>query len=286
MTDPPFTRIAVVGLGLIGGSIALAAQRVWPGMALVGLDHDAATAEAARRTIVHEVVDSVAELDGCDLVILAVPPAPMMDLMPALVGLTGPPVVTDVGSTKRQVMAGAAAAGLPSFVGGHPMGGSERVGLDHARGDLFEGRPWLLVKGTGDAAACAGVERFVAGLGAMPQWIDADAHDRAVAYVSHLPQLVAVSLMNAASDELGPGGLSAAGRAFAEMTRLASSPPDLWDSIFSRNADFVAEAMARFVASLPSGADLADGQWVRDAFGRAAAARLRARGQDAADEKR
>lgn len=280
-TDAPFTRIGIVGLGLIGGSVALAARQTWPSITIVGFDERPATVEAARRRTVCEVVERLVDLDGCDLVLFAVPVSAMVELLPVVSRFSHPCVVTDVGSTKRQVMASAAGAGLDTFVGGHPMAGGERGGLDHARPDLFTRRPWLLValNGVRDRAGDAAqrMERFVVGLGGVPQWMDAEAHDRAIAYVSHLPQVVSVAIMNAAAGALGPHGLAAGGRAFDEMTRLASSPPDLWEGILTVNADYVAEALAAFMRGLPTPEDLEDAEWVRSAFDRAAAARAKVR---------
>jgi prephenate dehydrogenase len=275
-TNPPFSRIGIVGLGLIGGSIALAARRLWPATTVVGFDAHQSVAEAARRRAVNEAVGELQRLDGCDLVVLAVPVPAMPGLMPALARFRQPCIVTDVGSTKRRVVGAAAAAGLTSFIGGHPMAGSERGGLDYASPDLFIRRPWLLVGERGDTDGAERLEQFVTGLGAVPQWMDADAHDRAIAFVSHLPQVVSVAIMNATAGALDTRGLSAAGRAFEEMTRLAESPADLWEGILTSNADYVGEALRAFLEALPHGT-LADGQWIKDTFDRAAAARARAR---------
>lgn len=273
--DPPFSRIGIIGLGLIGGSIARAARAAWPDVTIVGLDRMDATAAAARRDVVDATVDQVIGLDGCDLVVLAVPLEAMVETLPVLPDFRRPAVVTDVGSTKRQIVEAAAAAGVTSFVAGHPMAGSERGGLDQARGDLFSGRPWFLVRGPAGDETAKRVEAFVVGLGAVPHWTDAETHDRTVAYLSHLPQIVAVALMNAAAGRLDGDSLSSGGRAFEEMTRLASSPADLWHGILSANSDFVVQALADFVAGLPDSGEFRDATWVREAFDRAARARAR-----------
>jgi prephenate dehydrogenase len=273
VADPPFFRVGIVGLGLIGGSVALSVRRVWPNATIVGFDRSGKTAEAARGPCVHEIADAVTGLGSCDLILVAIPPSATIEMIPALAALETNAVITDVGSTKRAVMAAAGHAALQRFVGGHPMAGSEKDGLSQARADLFEGRPWMLVAASGDEAARQRVEHFVASLGALPRWMDAEAHDRAVAYVSHLPQILSVALMNSATEATGDDGRSASGRAFAEMTRLAASPADLWQDILRTNADFVTEALDRFVAHLPKAGDLDRGEWVRDVFTRAAAAR-------------
>lgn len=278
--DPAFPRVGLIGLGLIGGSIALRTRQCFPETVVIGLDRPDRTDAAERRGAIHQAASSLADLEAVDLVVLAVPPPAMLEIVPQLTRLSAATVVTDVASTKRQVVAAARAAKLPAFVGGHPMAGSERGGIEHARADLFTGRPWLLVEGTGSPAVNARVEQFIRVLGAEPQWIDAEGHDRRVAYVSHLPQLVAVALMNAAADGVGHDGLRLAGPAFRDMTRLASSPPELWQGIVPPNADFVAEALGRFLRNLPVGRDLSEDGWVREAFDRAGAARARWRGDD------
>jgi prephenate dehydrogenase len=276
-TDAPFSQIGIVGLGLIGGSVALAARRTWPGTTIVGFDEHPATAERALRRAVTRTVDHLGDLDGSDLVVFAVPVAALINLLPALSRFSHPCVITDVGSTKRQVMDVAAASGLNAFIGGHPMAGSERGGLDHATPDLFNRRPWLLVARDQSSEPAKRVERFVTGLGAVAHWMGAEDHDRAIAFVSHLPQVVSVAIMNAAAGALDERGLAAGGRAFDEMTRLASSPSDLWEGILTRNADYVAEALAAFVKGLPTSENLADAGWIKETFGRAATARARAR---------
>jgi prephenate dehydrogenase len=265
----------VAGLGLIGGSVALAVKSTWPDVVVHGCDAEAHVEEARARGVVNDGAPNIAALASCDLIVLAVPLGSMRDVLRALGQVRTDAVVTDVGSTKRGVIAAAKEVGLRRFVGGHPMAGGERPGLDQARADLFVDRPWLLIEGTADADAHARVEAFARGLGARPSWLDADAHDRTVAYVSHLPQIVAAALMTAADDALGIDAKAAAGPAFAEMTRLASSPPDMWTSVLAENADFVAEALERFARDLPSIADLRSGAWARDVLSRAGETRAR-----------
>lgn len=269
----PFSRIGIVGTGLIGGSIALAARRAWPQVHVMGTASRRGPLPAG---LLDVTVDDVGLMAAtCDLIVLAVPVAAMPQAMATLVRLGSNAVVTDVGSTKRGVMAAAASAALPSFVGGHPMAGAERPGAAEARADLFVAKPWLLVQGAAAPAEAARFEAFVRALGAVPRWIDAESHDRAVAFVSHLPQVLATVLMNAAESAVPDDGPRAAGNAFAEMTRLASSPADLWQGICAENADFVADALRRFVELLPTATDLKDGTWVASALDQSGAARDR-----------
>src|SRR6185295_14092814 len=193
-------------------------------------------AEGARASgVVDATRKSAAEVADADLVVLATPVQGIIEEI-ATLGRAGVlAVVTDVGSTKRQVMAAATAAGLTRFVGGHPIAGSERGGLSAARVDLFEGRTWALVGG--DRAPL--VESFVTALGARPRHTDAESHDRTMAFVSHAPQVIASALMAAAGQGVGRAGLDWSGQGFGDMTRLASSPAAVWEGILATNADFI-----------------------------------------------
>ena len=280
---PPFTRVGIAGLGLIGGSIAMGLRAAWPSIAITACDRPDRLAAAHARGLIDAGVADPAGLAQADCLVLAVPMAAMCTVIDALGRCDLPGVVTDVGSTKRTVMAAAARAGLPRFVGGHPMAGSEHAGLEHGRADLFHRRPWLLVP-SGTTHADAAVERLVTGLGAEPRWMAAEHHDRMVAYVSHLPQLLATTLMNVAAEAVGDEGIAAGGPAFVEMTRLSSSPAGLWQAILAENADFTAEALARFVEALPADGQLGSTDWVRGAFTRAREARRRWRPNEPAPD--
>ena len=251
MDSAPFSRIAIVGLGLIGGSIAKAAHRAWPAVHVVAIDRAPTLDAALAAGIVQERRSRVDELAGVDLVVLATPVPGIIELIAdcADAGLTA--VVTDVGSTKRGIMRAAEGRGL-AFAGGHPIAGAAYGGFEHARADLFDGRPWLLVQGeAAGASALDRVDAFARGLGAAPARIDAETHDRVMAYVSHLPQLLSSALMRAAGSAVGTSGLALSGRGFADMTRLASSPADVWQGIFATNEDFIAEALHAFLRALP-----------------------------------
>jgi prephenate dehydrogenase len=207
--------------------------------------------DALRRGAVTAARSGLAELGDADLVVIAAPVPAIAPLLDEAVraGLRG--LLTDVGSTKRQVMAAASERPV-TFVGGHPIAGAAQAGLAHARADLFERRDWLLVPGNADEAVVGRLEALVTALGATPRRIEADAHDRLMAYVSHLPQLLATTLMTAAGEAVGREGLAAAGPGFADMTRLAASSPDVWRGILATNADYIVEALRAFTAALPA----------------------------------
>ena len=252
-TPPPFDKVAIVGLGLIGGSIALAARQHWPSCLVIGVDRKEVLEKAMVLHAIDVAADDPVVMAEADLVILAAPVEQNIDRLADLERhVTTPAVVTDVGSTKRTTVE--AARQLPSrftFVGGHPLGGAPRSGIEHARPDLFVKRPWLF---TPDGAVAAGVvERlsgFVRALGAEPHVVDPAEHDRLLALVSHLPQLAASALMHVVGDRAGERGLALTGRGLFDATRLASSPPDIWRDICRSNADAIGEALDGFIAEL------------------------------------
>lgn len=233
--------VGVLGLGLIGGSLArdLAAA----GRRVLGGDRDAAAVEAALEA---GVIEGALVLDAVDLLVLAVPVPAAVALLPSLgEALAGRAVVSDTGSTKRSVMAAAAAAGLGDrFVGGHPMAGDHRRGWEAGRAGLFRGADVWICPGAARVEAVAEVAGVWQAVGASPRRTDAAAHDRLLARASHLPQAVASALGAALAgggvgrEVLGPGG--------RDTTRLAASDPDLWTGILLDNADEVLEALAGF----------------------------------------
>ena len=251
--EPPFSSIAIVGLGLIGGSIALAVRERWTASRLVGVDSQAVLAHAMGSGAIDRAFDSVAALPAVDLVVLAAPVNQNIDLLKQLAsGRPDRVVITDVGGTKRAIVD--AARGLPrssTFVGGHPLGGAERGGFGFARPDLFQGRPWIFTPDGGDSAdAVARLSQFVTGLGATPTTMEADQHDRLMAFVSHLPQLTASALMEVVGRAAPPGGVRLGGRGLVDTTRLASSPASVWRDICATNADAIGDALDLMIASL------------------------------------
>jgi prephenate dehydrogenase len=279
---PIFQKVGIVGLGLIGGSIALAARQIWPAALVIGVDNKDVLETAMRLHAIDVAADDPYILAEADLVILAAPVRQNIALLRDLADyVTQPAVVTDVGSTKRAIVD--AARGLPPkfvFVGGHPLGGAARGGLEHARPDLFTGRPWLLTpseslsrrsdaKADGDA-----VEKllaFVKALGAEPRILDVAAHDRLLAFLSHLPQLTASALMNVVGNAVGAQGLALSGKGLADTTRLASSPAEIWRDITATNADEIGPALDALIAVLQDlRRDLPNGDQLTEVFAEAA----------------
>ena len=280
-SEIPFPSIAIVGLGLIGGSIALGIRERWPESRVFGVDTEPVLAHALGSGAIERGVVSVDALPNVSLIILAAPVRQNIELLQQI-GSGGrvlsdladrQTIVTDVGGTKRDIVN--AARALPpaiTFVGGHPLGGGERGGFAFARPDLFAGRPWIF---TPDRHASTGaveqLSRFVTGLGAKPSILSAEEHDRVMAFVSHLPQLVASALMDTVGTAAHGDGLGMAGRGLVDTTRLASSPADVWRDICLTNADSIGEALDCFIARLTQlRGDLRRGDAVEAIFSAAA----------------
>jgi prephenate dehydrogenase len=274
-SGPPFfQKIGIVGLGLIGGSIALAARQLWPTALVIGVDRKDVLETAMRLHAIDVAADDLVVLAEADVVILAAPVRQNLSLLGQLPShVQGQAVITDTGSTKRDIVQ--AAASLPdrlAFVGGHPLGGAAVGGLEHARADLFRKRPWLFTPATSaDAEPLDKLTAFVTALGSVARVMTAEEHDRVLAFLSHLPQLAASALMGVVGGAVGPEGLALAGKGLVDTTRLASSPPNIWRDIAASNADQVGPALDALITVLQSlRADLAAGDTLDDVFADAA----------------
>jgi prephenate dehydrogenase len=270
-------RLAILGTGLIGASVALAAKRrADTHVAAFDPDPDMLAA-AAERGAVDEPAGSAGEaLDGADLAVVAAPVAQLaVQVAAALEAAPDSCTVTDVGSTKTSVCA--AAAGSPRFIGGHPVCGSEARGAEHASANLFEGATWFLAPlPETDPERYRLVHGFVAGLGATPVAVDPRAHDRLVSLTSHLPHALANLLVNQAGGSRVDGHepLAAAGGSLRDMTRVAGANPRIWVDIFLDNADELRTALAdhrRRVEQLEAALDAGDAgflaRWIAEAAG-------------------
>jgi prephenate dehydrogenase len=268
-------RIAVLGVGLIGGSIGLAARRRLDAE-VAGFDPDR---ELLDRALELEAVDSAAEsvaaaVDGAELVFCAAPVTALPGLAAEALDAAGEDtVVTDVGSVKRDVIA---ALGSESrFIGGHPLAGAETAGVENARADLFEGARWYLTptQRTGGLLYDR-VQRAISEIGARPQAIEAETHDRLMATISHLPHVLANVLVTQATTALSEEAehLPEVGPSFRDATRVAGANPAIWGDIFAGNREAVAAEIDAVVSQLNEAADLlrsgdraAVGEWHEEA---------------------
>jgi len=243
-------RVAIVGLGLIGGSLARALTG--RGHHVLGIDSLPVRRRARRSGAVAETCSRLEEgLHSVDLTVLAAPPDANLSLLRRVARVAPEGIITDVSSVKRPICAEAERLGLAGFVGGHPMAGTESSGFGASRADLFVGRPWALVGGR--PPAVRRVERLVRAAGGKPIAVDVAEHDRTVAFLSHLPQIVSWALADAAGrDAVASRHRALAGPGFRDMTRLASSPPALWREILRANTGEVERALEAFRRALGS----------------------------------
>jgi prephenate dehydrogenase len=255
-------HIAVLGVGLIGGSIGLAAKRGL-GAEVAGFD---ACAANARRGVQLGALDRAADsipqaVEGAEVVFCAGPVRALVGMVVDALNATGlETVVTDVGSTK-----GGLVAGLPRderlerFVGGHPLAGAESAGVENARDDLFEGARWYLTPTERSSGMLYDrLQRVIADLGARPQAIDSETHDRLMATVSHLPHVIANVLVQqaaaAATDE--SEHLPGVGPSFRDTTRVAGANPAIWADIFATNSEAVAREIDAAAGRLREAAEI------------------------------
>jgi prephenate dehydrogenase len=247
--------VALVGTGLIGGSVGLALRR--SGVSVRAFDRDAAHAAAALEAgAVDELaLDLATAVVGADLTVVAVPVGHVADVVVEALD-AGAGLVTDVGSVKAPVVAAVEAArpdAAPRYIGGHPMAGSEQEGLAGASADLFVGATWVLTPTPRtDPAVFADVRGWVSDLGAEAIAVAPELHDALVAVVSHVPQLAASTLMNVANrgnDEHSVLLRLAAG-GFRDMTRIASSHPAIWPDICLANRDAIVGALDSYLDEL------------------------------------
>lgn len=251
----------MLGVGLVGGSLGLAARRKL-GAEVAGFDPDPATLERALGVgAVDLEASSVADaVSGAELVFCAAP----VNSLPALVAeaLTHSvpeAVVSDVGSTKLGLAEAVAGLdGSARFIGGHPLAGAETSGVEHSREDLFEGARWFLTPTErSEGVLFDRLHNFVADLGARPQAIDPAEHDRMMATISHLPHVLANVLASRAAETLAEGERRAeVGRSFRDSTRVAGANPGIWGDIFTANAEAVADEVDAVVARLSEASDL------------------------------
>ncbi|MFZ5651111.1 MAG: prephenate dehydrogenase/arogenate dehydrogenase family protein [Bacillota bacterium] len=254
--SPIFDKVAIVGVGLIGGSLGMAISRKSLARRVVGLGRGREALELAlEHGAVHGISQDYRDVDGCDLVVVATPVGSTLGILSELSPyLAHGAIITDVGSTKAEIVEGAEKI-LPAgsvFIGGHPMAGSEKGGISGADPYLFENAFYILTPGRDTPRECLDrLVKLVEGIGSRPVLMDPAGHDLSVAAVSHLPHLVAATLVNCLFDL--PGGekksLLAAG-GFRDTTRIAAGSPEMWRDIFASNRSSVLEALKAFRARL------------------------------------
>jgi prephenate dehydrogenase len=234
--------LAVVGPGLIGTSVVLAAKRRWPGLVVRTVDKG----------------QSLSAIGNAKVIVLAAPVDAILDAIPKLaLVVQRDAIVIDTGSTKQLIMLAAARARLPQFVGGHPMAGG--TSLAEARADLFDGKPWFL-SNPDSPEMLTRATKFVEALGAkaVPLSDRGETHDRLMAAISHLPQVTASVLITVVARAIGEDNLQWSGPGLRDTTRLASSQAAVWQSILASNKDELKPLLKYLARELDSIADFLD----------------------------
>jgi prephenate dehydrogenase len=252
--------LAIVGPGLIGTSIALAARRRWPQLEIRTIDQG----------------ESLSKIGGALVIVLATPVDAILDILPKLPAAVDPKaLILDTGSTKRAVMVAAGMAGLRQFVGGHPMAGGTAPGPAAARAELFDQAPWFLTNPDAPDAVQRAV-KFVEALGAQPVVLAdyGEEHDRLMAAISHLPQVAASTLMAVVTRVVGADNLKWAGKGLRDTTRLAASRPEMWQGILATNSAELKPLLKYLASELSAFADqLEDADAVKRLFEEASRAK-------------
>ncbi len=253
--------LGIIGVGLIGGSVGLAARQT--GWEVVGVDEPEVLEEAVELGAIDRA-STLKEVRGADLLVLAAPISRVSDLIPALTPTDA--LTTDVASAKNAVVRAAEAQDL-RFVGGHPMAGSQLAGVTNARAELFKGARYFLTPTENTAPDdYREVAQFVRELGATPTAVDPEKHDLLMAALSHLPHLMAAALLKVASD-ISPEALSFAGPSFRDLTRVGASNPELWSDIMAENAPALGEALGAFAGAMAQlGSEIKDREVMEGRF--------------------
>ena len=257
MTSSPFNTIAVIGLGLIGSSIIRAAQTNKLAQHIMAYDANADTRVTASDIQLGTVVDSVADaVADADLVILAIPVGAMgaaaTDIIPHM---KSGAILTDTGSTKKSVLEDIKPHLRDdiTFLPSHPIAGTEYSGPEAGFATLFKERYWIILPEGADTGDVASLRQFLEGMGALVEEMDVDYHDRVLAITSHLPHLIAYTIVGTAFDfeqQLQNDVIKYSASGFRDFTRIASSDPVMWRDVFINNSDAVLEMLGRFSEDL------------------------------------
>lgn len=245
-------QVTVIGLGLLGGSVALAVRQRMPGTVVVGYSHRPTTRRKAKAlgTVTEVAADLASAGAAADLVILATPIFTFESYFAALSAIVPPDcIITDVGSTKllpHQWAEHRLGTRAP-YVGSHPIAGSEQRGVEFARDDLFDqARCILTTTPATDGGAVRRLKSFWSALGCSVQTMSPEDHDRIFARISHVPHVMAAGLVNASED----GDMRFAGKGFLDSTRIASGPPTIWTDVLLSNRQNIADGLDRAIAEL------------------------------------
>jgi len=254
-SDFSFNRISIIGVGLIGGSLGLALKEKKPNFKIVGIDKQEIIEKAIARGAIDEGTVNLEEgIKEADIIIIATPVKTILNILTQINPFVKKGcLVTDTGSTKAKIIETANQV-LPQdihFIGGHPMAGSEKYGIDSASHNLFQDKTYILTPAhKSNFRALEKISLLIKMIGAKKLILDPLEHDRIVGGVSHLPQIMAVSLINMVSElvqkENNNNYFKAVGEGFKDMTRIASSPYKMWEDICDTNQENILEMIREF----------------------------------------
>jgi len=254
-SDFSFNRISIIGIGLIGGSLGLALKEKKPNFKVVGIDKQEIIEKAIARGAIDEGTVNLEEgIKEADIIIIATPVKTILNILTQINPFVKKGcLVTDTGSTKAKINETANQV-LPQdihFIGGHPMAGSEKYGIDSASPHLFQDKTYILTPAhKSNFRALEKISLLIKMIGAKKLILDPPEHDRIVGGVSHLPQIMAVSLINMVSElvqkENNNNYFKAVGEGFKDMTRIASSPYKIWEDICDTNQENILEMIQEF----------------------------------------
>jgi prephenate dehydrogenase len=245
-------NITIIGLGVIGGSLGLAVKQFVPHAVVTGYDDESKIDSALRRDAIdYGAVSLAASVHDADLIFLCTPVRTIISLLPSIaLYCASDTIVTDVGSTKSEIVSAAAKAFCSNgiFIGGHPMAGSEGKGIEHADPLLFQNATYVLCAEAKKKKAAAPLTAVLQSIGARVMFLSADDHDTIAAAISHLPQLIAVAMMTmvGSKNRKHPGYLQLAAGGFRDITRIASSPYGMWSDILSSNSAKIRRTVREF----------------------------------------
>jgi prephenate dehydrogenase len=265
--------VAIFGVGLIGGSFALALRKAGFSGRIIGVSSPETIGRALELGVIDEGMAAQDAAQAADLIYLAQPILRIIEMLPELdAWVRADALVTDAGSTKRTIVERASAISRCQFLGGHPMAGREQRGVDAAQADLFQGRPYVLTPCSGAELENPPAREFIGWIkkiGAFPIILSPAEHDQVVAYTSHLPQLASTALAALLA------GRSAAksgvfGPALVDSTRLALSSFDIWGDILATNREPIRSALKSYIAQLEEFSQVLDDRKIEEHFRRAA----------------
>ncbi len=251
-------NITIIGLGVIGGSLGLAIKQNHPRISVTGYDRTGTVIKALRKGAIDLGASTIATaVHDADIVFLCTPVSTIIELLPPIAAsVKKNAIITDVGSTKMNVVSAANRHFNKNgiFIGGHPMAGSEGKGIEHADGLLFQNATYVLCADSKQRKRITALTSLLHSVGARVLFLSAREHDEVAAAISHLPQLVAVAMMNLAGkkNKKNPAFLQLAAGGFRDITRIASSPYEMWKDILSSNSIEIRSVIREFAKLLGS----------------------------------